>query len=154
MVPDHNISIFESNAWKFKGTWQILKGRQRSSTDIVPLSKYADTKGAELELTFEGTGVALIADWKKNGGQADVYLDGNKDRTVDSYYWWTGEEKGGGRYDIWHVFNLQPGPHTVRLVVTGEKKSESEGTAVNTREAVVFKTGVKKNETVKLSFEK
>jgi len=105
-------------------------------------------------LTFEGTGVALIADWEKNGGQADVYLDGEKRRTVDSYYWWAHEGKGSGRYDIWHVFNLQPGTHIVRLVVTEEKKPESEGTAVNIREAIVFKTGAKKNETVKLSFEK
>jgi len=55
--------------------------------------------------------------------------------------------------DIYHVTNLPNRKHTVRLVVKGEKRPESEGTNVYVTEAVVFKTADKINENYKFSFQ-
>ena len=54
----------------------------------------------------------------------------------------------------WHILHLMPGEHTVRLIVKGEKKKESEGTGIYLTGAVVFKTAPKINEQVSFSFEK
>ena len=50
--------------------------------------------------------------------------------------------------------NLQPGIHKVKLVVKGEKRPESSGTRVYITSAVIFKTGSKKSDSYKYSFEK
>jgi hypothetical protein len=101
--------------------------------------------------TFSGTGIALRGDWRRNGGTADVYLDGRLHRTVDTYYYYAGEEKHDSF--LWHALGLTPGEHTVRLVVKGDKKPESEGTRIHLRGATVFATGRKNSETHRFSFE-
>jgi hypothetical protein len=55
---------------------------------------------------------------------------------------------------MWHVLNLQPGDHKVRLVVKGEKRPESAGTRIYITSATVFKTVPKKSDNLKFSFEK
>ncbi|NJK94268.1 MAG: hypothetical protein HC905_04395 [Bacteroidales bacterium] len=79
--------------------------------------------GDELEFTFEGTGITLMGNWVKDAGKADVYLDGKLHRTIDSYYNWNNQEHHD--INLWHAFNLQPGKHTVKVLVKGEKRPES-----------------------------
>ncbi len=89
-----------------------------------------------MQFTFNGTGVVLQGDWAQDGGKADVYLDGKLHRNIDTYYWWAGEGKGGSF--LWHVLNLEPGEHTVKLVVTGEKKADATGARIYLNGAVVY----------------
>jgi hypothetical protein len=107
--------------------------------------------GDELEFTFTGTGVSLVGNWFKDGGKADVYVDGKLHRSIDTYYDFAGQQH---TESIWHVLKLQPGEHKVRLVVKGEKRPESAGTNVYITSAVIFKTEPKKSESWKFSFEK
>ena len=72
-------------------------------------------------------------------------------RTIDTYYDFANQQH---TESIWHVLNLQPGDHKVRLVVKGEKRPESAGTRVYITSAIIFKTDKKKNESYKFSFEK
>jgi hypothetical protein len=55
--------------------------------------------------------------------------------------------------DMFHITSLREGKHTVRIVVKGEKRPESEGANVYLSEAVVFKTANKINEDCKFSFQ-
>ncbi|HUT63061.1 MAG TPA: ADP-ribosylglycohydrolase family protein [Anaerolineae bacterium] len=142
VLPDYRVSVFETNGWDWKGNWEVFNNNQ---------ARYSDEPGAEATFTFEGTGVAFTGDWKMDGGKADVYIDGRLDRTIDTYYWWANEEKHNSF--LWHILNLKPGNHTVRMVVTGEKKPESSGSRIYLKSATVFKTGKKKNETTTLSLE-
>ncbi|MBL7971911.1 MAG: hypothetical protein JNL03_10355 [Prolixibacteraceae bacterium] len=55
--------------------------------------------------------------------------------------------------NLYHITDLQEAKHTVRIVVKGEKRPESEGTHVYICNAVVFKTADKINENFKFSFQ-
>jgi hypothetical protein len=112
---------------------------------------YSMKKGDELILTFNGTGVSITGNWFKDGGMADVYLDGKLHRTTDTYYYFARQQHSG--VSLWHALQLQPGEHTVKLVVNGEKRPESEGANVYITGAVIFKTAPKKSENFKFSFE-
>ncbi|GAG10029.1 unnamed protein product [marine sediment metagenome] len=152
VVPDYRVSVFDDEHWKWSGNWKEFTQPARAARKREPVGMYADESGAEMTFTFNGTGAALRGNWKKNGGKADVYVDGEFHRTIDTYYWYANEEKWN-MYP-WHILHLEPGKHTVRIVVKGEKKKESEGTGIYLTGAVVFKTAPKINEQVSFSFEK
>ncbi len=114
-------------------------------------SLYAEKAGDEFEITFTGTGCSLTGNWYKDGGKADVYVDGTLHRSIDTYYDFANQQH---TESIWHIVNLAPGDHKVRLVVKGEKRPESAGTRVYITSATIFKTAPKKNESYKFSFEK
>jgi hypothetical protein len=141
LVFDRHIPVNDMKAWKVDGSW-IAKMR-KSGDDIVFDSYVSDKKGSELELTFEGTGVSLRGSWARDCGKADIYVDGTLHRTIDTYYYFANQQH---RESIWHVVNLQPGEHKIRIVVTGEKRPESEGAKVYINNATIFKTGKKRNE--------
>jgi len=151
VVFDYKTSIFTDSAWKFKGNWQTWKIVPWGGKDPVDQSKYTGKKGDEIEFTFSGTGVVLMGNWVKDGGKADIYLDGTLNRTIDTYFLWSNQEHHN--INLWHIFGLQPGNHTVRLVVRGEQRPESIGTRLYITEALVFRTGPKKSKDFKFSFE-
>ena len=103
-----------------------------------------------MEIAFSGTGIAIVGNWFRDGGKADIYVDGNLHRSIDTYYDFANQQHT--EY-IWHVLNLAQGEHKVRLVVKGEKRPESAGTRVYITSATIFKTEPKKNESYKFSFE-
>ncbi len=77
----------------FESRWSEWKARQTTET------------GAEAELTFEGTGVAVIGSMTQEGGRADVFLDGEKsDHVLDA---WIPERTYDN--DYWHVTGLRAG---------------------------------------------
>lgn len=148
LVFDKIIPVFDQQAWKFKGSWKPYE--ITSGSKIEKQSMYAEKPNDELEFSFTGTGVSLEGNWYKNGGKADVYVDGQLHRSIDTYYNFANQEH---TVSVWHAINLRPGDHTVRLVVKGEKRPESSGTRVYITSATVFQTAPKKNESFKFSFE-
>jgi hypothetical protein len=113
---------------------------------------YASKFGDKLEFTFEGSGIALYGNLYKYGGKADFYVDGKLHQSIDTYYNYCKQEPLD--ICIWHVFELKPGKHTVKVVVKGEKREESLGANVCVTRAFIYKTDKKKNETYKFSFMK
>jgi hypothetical protein len=114
-------------------------------------SIFSGNKGDELEITFTGTGISITGNWFRDGGKADVYVDGIFLRTIDTYYFFAEQQHVES---IWHVMNLAPGEHKVKLVVRGEKRPEADGARVYITGATIFKTAPKKNNYFKFSFEK
>jgi len=151
VVFDHRITIFEPTDWKFKGNWQTHKFTPWGQTSPVQQARYADKKGDAVVLTFDGTGIALMGNWFKDGGRADVYLDGKLHRTVDTYFMWSDQQHDD--INLWQAFGLEPGKHTLKVEVKGEKRTESTGTKVYISQAIIFKTAPKKNENFRFSFE-
>lgn len=149
IVFDRNISVFDENNWSEKGKWQI---REISSRDgrKTNQSKFSDRSGDELSLTFKGTGIALYGNWYKDGGKADIYIDGKLHRTIDTYYYFAHQQH---TECIWHIMDLQPGEHTMKVVVLGEKRPEAEGARIYITAAKIFRTEKKKNENFRFSFE-
>jgi inosine-uridine nucleoside N-ribohydrolase len=150
VVFDKNISIFDNKAWSFKRKWSTYEVTGEDKK-MYKQSMFAEKAGDELDISFTGTGISLTGNWFKDGGKADVYVDGALNRTIDTYYDFANQQH---TESIWHVLNLQPGVHKIRLLVKGEKRPESAGTRVYITQAIIFKTAKKKNETWKFSFEK
>ncbi|HLN54972.1 MAG TPA: ADP-ribosylglycohydrolase family protein [Bacteroidales bacterium] len=147
-VFDRKISVFDDGGWKLKGSW---KPREVTRNEVTTKQAIFSAKaGDEAEITFTGTGISITGNWFRDGGRADVYVDQKLHRSIDTYYFFANQQH---TETIWHVMNLQPGEHTVRLVVKGEKRAESEGTNVAITGATIFRTEPKKNENHKFSFE-
>ena len=150
LVFDRRISIFDNKAWTFKGKWKPFEITGRNN-QLIKQSMLAEKPGDEIEITFNGSGISLVGNWYKDGGKADVYVDGTLHRSIDTYYNFANQQH---TESIWHILNLQPGDHEVRLVVKGENRPESAGSRIYITEAIIFKTAPKKNESFKFSFEK
>ena len=106
----------------------------RTITDLGV--KETDTPGSEATLKFNGTGLALVGHLAENGGRADVYIDGKKsDLVADAYIVPNTIDD-----DLWRVFGLEPGEHTLRLVVRDDADSRSSGRKIMISRAIVFST--------------
>ncbi|MDP1725429.1 MAG: ADP-ribosylglycohydrolase family protein [Bacteroidota bacterium] len=151
VVLDKIESVFDKNGWAFTGKWKTFEVPSESDNRLIKQSMYAEKAGDGLEIDFSGVGISLAGNWYKDGGKVDIYVDGNLNRSVDTYYFDSGNEQK--IESIWHVLNLQPGDHKVRLVVKGEKRPESEGTKIYVSSAKIFKTALKKSDNYKFTFE-
>ncbi|MBG0859141.1 MAG: ADP-ribosylglycohydrolase family protein, partial [Bacteroidales bacterium] len=150
VVFDRKISAFDEQAWSYKGKWRYHEVTGRDN-QIRRQSVYSNNSGDEFELTFTGSGISIEGNWYRDGGKADIYVDGKLHRSIDTYYNFARQQHTAS---IWHILNLQPGEHKIRLVVKGEKRPESEGVKVYITGATIFRTAPKKNENFKFSFEK
>ncbi|WP_162606322.1 alpha-L-fucosidase [Jiangella asiatica] len=77
---------------------------------------YSRTPGAYAELTFEGTGVAVMAQQRPGHGIAAISVDGGPAELVDTYSATAREQ-----VIVWAASGLEPGQHTVRVTVTGDR---------------------------------
>ena len=119
----------KQSEWNIRGAWTIDK----ENTVL-----YSNKAGDEISLTFDGTGISIEGWWVKDGGKADIYVDGIWKRTIDCFFYYAEQEHRG--INIYHILNLPQGNHTIRLVVKGEKRAESTGTIIGITGAVVYKT--------------
>jgi hypothetical protein len=142
LVFDKRVRVFNQDGWRFQGNWQNYGKSQ---------AKYSGKAGDEAQFSFEGTGVSIVGNWLKDGGKADVFVDGQLKRTIDCFFHFAKQQHNN--MDMFHITSLREGKHTVRIVVKGEKRPESEGANVYLSEAVVFKTANKINEDCKFSFQ-
>ena len=147
---DRTIPVFDDSSWVFKGEWKLFEVPSGKERKMVKQSMFAEKSGDDLMIKFAGTGISVEGNWVKDGGKADVYVDGVLNRTIDTYYNFAQQQHVAS---IWHVTGLSGGIHTVKFAVRGEKRPESSGTRVYISSATIFKTGPKKNETYRLSFE-
>ena len=144
-----NVSAFDQDQIKFKGSWKPYEVTGRDKK-VSKQSMFSEKKGDEFAINFSGTGISIEGNWYKDGGKADVYVDGTLNRTIDTYYDFAKQQHVES---IWHVLNLEPGEHEIKFVVTGEKRPESAGTRVYVRSATIFDTAPKTNESYKFTFE-
>lgn len=149
VVFDRRLPVFDSREWVFRGNWKVheVTGRDGKPRRQSIVSGKA---GDEAEITFTGTGISIEGNWWRDGGMADIFVDGELHRTIDTYYDFARQQH---TTSIWHVMHLEPGEHKVKIVVKGEKRPESSGTNVYLTSATIFRTEKKKNEGYKFSFE-
>lgn len=112
-------------AWTWQGNWQPDKD-----------TKVATGAGSEASLRFAGTGIALVGPLSQEGGRADVFIDGVKQSlTADAYI-----VPNTNDNDLWHVFGLTPGEHTLRLVLRDDADPRSKGKKVTIQKAIAYAT--------------
>jgi hypothetical protein len=132
------IPVFDFKEWKLTGDWKIHEITTWQKK-IEKQSLVSEKAGDSAELKFTGTGISIEGNWYKDGGKADVFVDGKLHRTIDTYYFFANQQH---TTSIWHIINLQPGDHIVKLVVKGEKRPEAAGTKVYITKAFVFDSAV------------
>lgn len=129
-------------SFQTKGEWQENEeGKYKFSTKA----------GSEISYTFDGTGVSIMGNWIRNGGMADVYVDGEFKRTIDCYFFHSNQEQYG--INLFHILGLPKGKHTVKLVVKEEKNKDSQGSTILITGATVYQTGPKICDNFKFSFQ-
>lgn len=139
MVLKEKVSIFDEKRWKLSGKWLSFQMAPEESNAKAPQAKFAGQKGDAVEFEFEGTAISLEGNWKKDGGKADLYIDGKLHSSFDTYFYYNNQEQTP--INICHVLNLTPGKHTLKVVVAGQKKPESNGCFIYISDALVFKEG-------------
>lgn len=122
-IPDHRIAIGDA-AWKLTGEWKA----QREF-------RVASQNGCEAALEFTGVAVAVIGKLDQAGGRAEVYLDSKKqDVPLDAYIVPNTTDQV-----LWQTYGLEPGTHTLRIVVSGTADARSKGTNVAISEALIYR---------------
>jgi hypothetical protein len=124
--------------WRWQGDWREKKV-SKWGADFV--SRASGRRGAEVSVSFRGTGAILVGWYLPAGGLADVFLDGEPAGTIDVY---PDEEDVKLDEAVWHAFGLADREHELRLVVRGEPYVESpeirsRGTEICLTSLVVFR---------------
>jgi hypothetical protein len=152
VILEKKIPVFDNESWTFIGHWETQPRFDWQENKFVNQSKYSGKQGDAIEIIFSGTGISIQGNWCKDGGKADVYLDGKRMRSIDNYFFYNKQEHDN--ITLWHITGLSDTHHKVRLVIKGEKKPESLGTNVYITQAIIYKTASKKSDSFKFSFEK
>jgi hypothetical protein len=138
MKAKYRLTVEDKKGWEWKGDWKLINHKQWGSTEPQMV---AERKGAELDFSFNGTGAVIMGRWDKDGGKADVYVDDRFVREIDNYYWMMNTGAGyhwlNGAH-LFHVINLEPGDHSIRIVMNGKKNEKSEGTKIRIARAIVY----------------
>jgi len=106
---------------QFNGKWSQLKGVKFSG----PSTTWSDTPGDRVDLRFVGTGVAWIGGSGTDYGMADVYIDGEQVDSVDLY------SDADVLGELFLHKGLDYGPHTIGVVVSGNRNPLSKGNRVS-----------------------
>lgn len=152
VVVDRKISVFDSTDWKFSGKWLKFRLANWHLENPNYQSIVTGLKGNFIEINFSGTGISINGNWVKDGGKADIFLDGKFMRSIDTYYFYNNQEHHNTT--LWHVTGLTNGNHVVKLVVKGESNPDASGTNIYITNGVTYNTAQKKNATYKFPFEK
>ena len=153
LVFDKKINAFAPEGVELKGKWNNYSYiNPWSKKEVKDQSRFSGNAGDEITFTFEGTGASVVGNWFKDGGKADVFVDGVLKRTIDCYFDFANQQHEN--MNLYHITGLQEGKHTIKLVVKGEKRPDSAGAIVYICELLVFKTADKISDNYQFSFQK
>lgn len=110
-------------SWHFEGAWDSFVEWNQVNEPVIETVE----AGASAEISFEGGMVSLIGGWDTDCGKADVYIDGVLVRRIDSYFAYRCGFMPINRNALFLVSGLGPGPHTLKIVNTGDRNPESSG---------------------------
>lgn len=117
------IKNFEDNNpnIQYSGSWSHSNQTGNSGNNF----SFSSETGAYTEFTFIGTGIKVLGKTHPSRGLADVYIDGKFVKTIDEY-----AKQETYKAPIFEKNGLTPGKHTVKIVVKGQKSSQSSGTTI------------------------
>lgn len=129
-IPDRIVEVTDG-AWQWAGPWRDPPARPDGG---VVRGRLADAAGAEATLTFTGTAVTITGRYARDGGRADVLLDGKPAPGINA---WIPERTHDNA--LWHIYGLTPGTHTVRLATTATSDPRAAGSTMLITGAIVYK---------------
>ena len=109
------------DTFRYQGTWEKKKSEEYSALSV----HFSEKIGAQVELNFVGTGIKWIGTSSNSQGLAKVYVDGEFQAEVDQY-----NNSTQVMVDSFSLTGLSQGEHIIRVEVTGNKNSKSNGTRI------------------------
>ncbi|GAA3432719.1 beta-galactosidase [Kutzneria kofuensis] len=115
-----------ASALTYSGTWSHVGPEQNyTGGDYQHTESFSNTTDDSVSIPFTGPGIRWVTSKDGNHGIADVYLDGAKVSTVDLY-----SASKQNQFSAYEVRGLANGPHTLKIVVTGQKNPSATGAFV------------------------
>jgi len=151
LVFDSKISASDKDAVVLKGKWSFVGAKDKTALEVKTSAVFSSNAGDELSFSFEGTGAQISGNWWKDGGKADIFVDGEFKRTIDCYFDFANQQHDN--MDLYHITGLPEGKHSIKVVVKGEKRPEALAANVYINEFLVFKTSDKISDNYKFSFQ-
>ncbi|MCE5299827.1 MAG: hypothetical protein LLG37_03005 [Spirochaetia bacterium] len=112
----------DGKTMKFTGSWEREEG---TWMDMGRGASKSANAGDTMEFAFSGTGFFITGRLFDYGGKADVYVDGVKRKSIDTY-----DPGKVHRAQLCAVDGLKNTGHKVKLLVTGENGAGSKGSIV------------------------
>jgi hypothetical protein len=138
-VAKEKVTIDNEEYWEWNGDWQTVQ--QPIQWGFDEKQKQSDQEGSEVIFKYTGTGAVVMGRFDVDCGQVDVFVDDKFYRSRDNYYKVMGYGTGDGWLNgahLAHVMNLEPGEHTIKLVINGKKNDNSSGTRLKVTRAIVY----------------
>ena len=107
------------DALETQGAWDRAASAEASHGVLLQTG----AEGARVACTFEGNQVRLVGHVDTAGGQADVYLDGEKQKTVTDFW----SPKALDRQTVYTRSGLGNGEHRIEFVARGKGNPLSQG---------------------------
>ena len=118
MIDNADSRIVYEGGW---GNWTNPEGNYNDTCQFIN----SPTGGETATLEFVGTGIEVITVTNADRGLYEVWIDGKKDKDVDTYSAQTKRQ-----VKVYEKTDLEYGKHTIKLVVKNEKSEASRGTKV------------------------
>jgi beta-galactosidase GanA len=109
----------------YTGNWTHAANQSFTGGDYRNTESFSSVAGDSVSVSFTGPSVRWVSSLDSNHGIADVFLDGVKVSTVDTY----GSPKAFGQV-LYRADNLPAGQHTLTITATGTRNPSSAGTFV------------------------
>lgn len=111
-------------------SWPVIAGLESHNLTFTRPGDHwedgiSDVEDAWANFRFNGVKVRLISEVGPEGGIAEVYLDAEASVEVDLFDLTTAVKP------VWEALDLTPGPHEVRVRVSGRKDESSVGYNIN-----------------------
>ncbi|MBZ5544691.1 MAG: ADP-ribosylglycohydrolase family protein [Acidobacteriia bacterium] len=120
----------EDSRWTWRGDWE----KTPREDGYRRFSLRSRAAGAQATINFMGTGALLVGALQRDGGMADVYLDGELSATLDAY-----NSDNRNNEGLWGKFDLRRGVHTLRVVAKGTPFPGSAGSWVCLEDLIVYR---------------
>lgn len=109
-VPDSVAIAGDDVRVHYSGAWH---GSVDTLASLNPHTRYSNSTDAAAELTFHGTGVALIAEKGPEFGAVEVHLDGQHAASLNLH---TANFPRISSVEVFSASGLEPGEHIIRMV--------------------------------------
>lgn len=132
---DRVIPVTDTDRCHLSGCWtDFVYG----DGDDAPY-KVATTPGDSLYVEFNGTGIALLGSWNTDGGRADIRIDGNHVKKIDTYYVTEAGKYEGNRAYLFHITQLPEGNHRLTLTNLPDRNPKSDGNKIYLERILVYR---------------
>ena len=137
----YQVQVCDSSKWNFDSDWQDFVYGDGDNDKY----KVAMKPGATFEVSFDGTGVALLGSWNVDCGKTNVYIYDKLVQVIDTYY-----KEEAGKYDVnraylFYKLNIPDGRHALKVVSSNDKNEKSKGNKLYVERIIVYDKSGKAN---------